>query len=219
MVNIPSACDLYHGYVTVRQDITEDLEVRDDLGVNFVAADLHHPLIEPLVRAWPGVMHLRLGWGIALCQPAYAPVVVHTEQDSSTPTVGERDQLLREFVTGNHVTLEFDAGIFSVCAQVAQFSLGHRSVSEVMLTAILFVCLPGEHSEDARLPVHGGEVRIVHHDGFSGLPIALRGTRDGGLWAPTVSVEDDGCFAPTFRRGRSNRSVARSRGLGRRDTC
>ena len=133
MVHVPSARCLDHGYITVSHDITVDIDVGDDRGPYLVATCLHHQLFEPSVRVLPRVMDPQPGRGIALSQPMHTPVVVHTEQDPSTPTIGERDHVLREFVAVSHIAPEFDAGILAVCNDFPQFSLGYRSAPEPML--------------------------------------------------------------------------------------
>ena len=113
MVYVPSACYLNHGYIAIRHNLPEDINVGDDRGAHLVATCLHYPLIEPLVRAPPSVMSPPPGGRAALFQSAYVPILVYTQQDSSTPSIGKRDHVLHEFVTVNHAAIEFDAGILA----------------------------------------------------------------------------------------------------------
>ena len=142
MVHIPTALHLDDSYIASRLDISNDLEVRDDLGTNLVAARLHHPFLQPLIRAPLAVSGIRLDRRITPLEPEHVPVVVHPQEDTSTLKIGKCDQLLRQLAqVGCRIVLALDAGVLDVRDQFAKLCLRHYSTSEAVLAAPAFECV------------------------------------------------------------------------------
>ena len=143
MMHIPTALHLNDGYITSRFDISNNLEVRDDLGTNLVAARLHYPFFQPLIRASLAASGIRLVRRIKPLEPQHIPAVIHPQEDTSTLKVGKCDHLLRQLAqVGCRIVLALDAGVFDVRDQLEELCLCHGSILRSGTSAVDVRMLP-----------------------------------------------------------------------------
>ena len=163
MVHAPSGLHLNDGYIASRLDITNDLEVRNYLGTNLVAARLHHPFFQPPVRASFVAFGIRLHWRITSREPQHVPVVVHPQENASTLKVGKCDQLLRQLARVDRpIGLALDAGVLIVRDQLEKLCLCHRFTSKTVLATPTFECVLSPFEQLFHQFSNGSSVDCTH---------------------------------------------------------
>ncbi len=133
VVYTPPATDLYDSHVTSRRDFSEGFEVGDDLGADLVATRLHHPLLKGLVRVRTSLILFCFQPWILPRKAADGSIVVHPEEEASTPQVGECHEDLRERAVVNYIALKVHARVLAVCNQLQKLCLRHFVALESVL--------------------------------------------------------------------------------------